>query len=60
MDTLIRDKISRAAEFIRFQVKQGIERDRAIAMMRDRSTLGPKAWDMVLELVDESKFIVKL
>lgn len=59
MQELINEKIEKAAEFIRFQIGQGIERERAIQMMRDMSTLGPKSWTMVLELVDDTnKFIV--
>lgn len=61
MQELINQKIYKAAEAIRFQISQGIERERAIEMMREMSTLGPKSWEMVLELADDpNKFIVAL
>jgi len=59
MQDLINKKIEAAAEFIRFQISQGIDRETAIQMMRDMSTLGPVAWSMVLELADDpNKMII--
>lgn len=61
MQELINKKIEAAAEAIKFQIRNGIEREQAIQMMRDMSTLGPKSWEMVLELADDvhgRKFIV--
>lgn len=53
MNELIKAKIDQIAQGIVYMQERGLSKDDAIRIARSQSTLGPKSWELIMELVED-------